>query len=147
MMRLKTSYYKNMLISLKRGGYKGVLSKAKPLFYLAIFKGIEEGWIMGNKIKYDKQIEKVYLEFYKMYDPQSKPAPFFKPFYHSTGESFYDIHWKEGKIPEHKWHTPSGKFLIDHCEYAYFDDGLWELLQDPESREELRNTIINHYLR
>lgn len=146
-MGLKTSYYKNVFISLKRGGYNGVLSNAKPLFYLAIFKGIEEGWIMGNRIKYDKHLEQVYLKFYEVYDSQSKPAPLFKPFYHSTGESFYSIHWKGFEMPEHKWHTPSAKYLRDHCEYAYFDDGLWELLQEPESREELRNTIINHYLR
>ena len=146
-MGLKTSYYKNVFISLKRGGYNGVLSNAKPLFYLAIFKGIEEGWIMDNRIKYDKHLEQVYLKFYEVYDSQSKPAPFFKPFDHSTGESFYSIHWKGFEMPEYKWHTPSAKYLRDHCEYAYFDDGLWELLQDPESREELRNTIINHYLR
>ena len=84
-MGLKTSYYKNVFISLKRGGYNGVLSNAKPLFYLAIFKGIEEGWIMDNRIKYDKHLEQVYLKFYEVYDSQSKPAPFFKPFYHSTG--------------------------------------------------------------
>ncbi len=146
-MRLKTTYYKNLLISLKRGGYRGILSNAKPLFYLAIFKGIEDGWIIGNKILYDEQLEKEYLNFYKMYDSQSKPAPFYKPFYHSTGESFYGIHWKEGQLPKHTWHTPSAKYLRDHCEYAYFDNVLWELLQDPESREELRNVIINHYLR
>lgn len=146
-MGLKTSYYKNLLISLKRGGYNGVLSNAKPLFYLAIFKGIEEGWIMGNKIQFDIQLEKVYLELYATYDSFSKPAPFFKPFYHSKGEPFYGIHWKEGEMPEHKWHTPSAKFLRDHCEYAYFDCGLWELLQDSETREDLKNTIISHYLR
>lgn len=146
-MGLKTSYYKNLLLSLKRGGYKGVLSNAKPLFCLAVFKGIEDGWIIGNKIMYDVQLEKVYLEMYNQYDPNSRPAPFFKPFYHSTGESFYGIHWKGGKMPEHKWHTPSARFLIDHCEYAYLDDGLWDLLQDKETREELKTTIINHYLR
>lgn len=146
-MGLKTSYYKNLLISLKRGGYKGVPSNAKPLFLLAIFNGIEEGWIMGNKITYDEQLEHAYLGMCQTFDSKSKAAPFFKPFYHSTGELFYDIHWKGGIIPERKWHTPSAKFLRDHCEYAYLDDGLWDLLQDQGSREELKKTIINHYLK
>lgn len=147
-MGLRTSYYKNLLISLKRGSYQGVFSNAKPLFYLAIFKGIEEGWIMGNIIKYDEQLESKYLEMYNIYDAVTKLAPFYKPYYHSTGEPFYDIHWKAGKKPDfNKVHTPSPKLIRDYCEYAYFDDGLWELLQDPESREELRNTIINQYLR
>lgn len=146
-MGLRNSYYKNLLISLKRGSFQGVLSNAKPLFYLALFKGIEEGLILGNKIIFDAQLEKLYLETYQEYDSVTKLAPLYKPFYHSSSEPFYSIHWKDGILPDHKWHTPSAKYLRDHCEFAYLDDELWDLLQDHESREELRNTIINFYLR
>ena len=63
------------------------------------------------------------------------------PFYYLRNDGVYNIKGRTDK------RTPSAKYLRDHCEYAYFDDALWELLQDPVSREELRNTIINHYLR
>lgn len=146
-MDLKTSYYKNCLISIHRGLAFGVPSNAKPLFLLTIINGIEEGIIIGNKFKYEDILESLYNDLCKLYEPNRKAAPFYKPFYHSIREKYYGIKWKGGHMPTHKWHTPSAKFLKENIEYAYFDDGLWDLLQDEAIRNEFRELIVNYYLK
>lgn len=146
-MNLKASYYKNCLISIHRGSAFGVPSNAKPLLLLAIIKGVEEGVIIGNQFKYEDYLESFYKEQCKLYEPNRKAAPFYKPFFHSTSEKYYGIKWKGGQMPSHKWHTPSAKFLKENIEYAYLDDGLWELLQDQSTRNEFRELIVNYYLK
>lgn len=145
-MSLKSSYYLTAILSIHRGWNKGKFSNAKPLYFLSIIKCIEDGVILGNRFIYNAQIENAYLDTCALYEPNVKPAPFYKPFYHSIKESYYDIKWINGKLPEHKWHTPSAKFLRENVEYAYLDDGLWELLQDKEIRDEYRKAIISHFL-
>ena len=146
-MNLKTSYYKNVLLTIHRGWAKGKFSNAKPLFLIAIIEGIDEGFLIGNKITYDRKLETKYKDVCEFYEPEIKLALFFKPFYHSQREEYYHIHWKNGIIPEHSWHTPSPKFIREYIEYAYLDDGLWELLQDASIRKEFKQILINHYLK
>lgn len=146
-MNLKASYYKNSILSIHRGLAFGVPSNAKPLFLLSIIRGIEEGVIIGNKFTYEEKLEAIYKEQCSLYEHDRKAAPFYKPFYHSAREHYYDIKWKGGKVPAHKWHTPSPKFIKENIDYAYLDDGLWELLQDQSIRNEFREIIVNHYLK
>lgn len=146
-MNLKISYYKNCILSIRRGIAFGAPSNAKPLYLLAIIKGIEEGIVLGNKFSYGNKLETVYNELCSIYEPHRKAAPFYKPFFHSIREQYYDIKWKGGQLPKHKWHTPSPKFIKENIEYAFLDDGLWELLQDKTIRKEFRELIVNYYLK
>ena len=59
-MSLQTSYYRNVILSIHRGWKNGLYSNAKPLFLLTIIKGIEDGFILGNRIPYSKEINLSY---------------------------------------------------------------------------------------
>lgn len=144
-MSLLSEYYKNELLSMKRGQKNGKKSNAKPLFFLALVQSIQNGEIIGNNFGYEKNIENNYYNLCQSLEPTIKATLFFKPFYHSTADSFYHIKWKGGQIPDHNWHTPSPHFLRDNIDYAYLDPGLWDLLQDPKAREELKEAVINHF--
>ena len=146
-MNLKTSYYKNSILSIHRGFAFGIPSNAKPLFLLSIIKGIEEGVIIGNKFEYEERLETIYSKLCSQYESNRKAAPFYKPFFHSIREQYYSIKWKDGKLPEHKWHTPSPKFIKDNIDYAFLDDGLWDLLQEKSVRDEFCELIVNYYLK
>ena len=146
-MNLKTSYYKNCLLSIHRGFAFGEPSNAKPLYLLAIIKGIDEGVLLGNKLQYGEILETFYRELCSYYEPNKKAAPFYKPFFHSARENYYNIKWKAGEIPKHKWHTPSPKFLRESVDYAFLNEDFWELLQDIAIRNNFRDLIVNHYLK
>lgn len=146
-MSLQTSYYRNVILSIHRGWKNGLYSNAKPLFLLTIIKGIEDGSLLGNRIPYSKELALSYKFLCQKYEPNIVVTPFFKPYYHSTKDGFYNIKWRTITEPPHKWHTPSGKFLAENVDYAYLDDTLWEQLQDKEIREEYKEAIITHYLK
>lgn len=147
-MSLIESYYKNSILSIHRGVAWGTPSNAKPLFLMAIIRAIGEGLIIGNMFKYEEYLENIYKELCNTYEPNRKMAPFFKPFFHSSRENYYEIKWKDNVLLDcKKVHTPSAKFIKENIDYAYLDDALWELLQDASIREEFRNAIINHYLK
>lgn len=139
MAGIKLTYYKNLLLSATQKVTNGKANIAKPILLLTFFELIEEGHIIGNKILFDELLVSTYKRIFQQYaDVLTNPE---YPFYYLRNDGFYFIKGRTDKK------TPSARYLRDYCEYAYFDDGLWELLQAPESREELRNTIINHYLR
>ncbi len=137
-------YVSTNVASLRRGNIKGLYSNAKPVFLLSIIDYITHLENPNHFIWGDKNFENIYISNFKIYDC-SAPTPFWKPFYYMSSEPFYNLIWQ--KPPnEELIRRPSGKLLKDHLSYAKLDDELWELLQDPENREYLRNCIINQYL-
>ena len=128
-----------MLLSIHQKVTRGKANIAKPILLLSFFELIEKGHIIDNKILFDQLLIFTYKKIFKQYsDIITNPE---YPFYYLRNDGFYYIKGRTDKK------TPSAKYLRDCCEYAYFDDGLWELLQESESREELRNMIINHNLK
>lgn len=147
MSDLISSYYDSLLLSIHRGWTKGRFSNAKPLYIISIIDLIDCGLLLENKLYYDDMLKSSYTKTCKLYEPDIKIAPFFKPYFHLAREEFYNIKWKEGVLPEHKWHTPSGKFLREHVVYSFLDENLWSLLQNAQYRQYTKNNIVNHYLR
>lgn len=147
MKGLKERYYLTLLLSINRGMAYGRHSNAKPIFMLSIMWAVENGEIIGNKIMYDEKLEGIYKKMCNQYEPNIKAALFYKPFYHSSRESFYTLVWQDGKMPMKGCHTPSAKFLRENVSYACLDPELWDLLQDPQTRDEFRKAIISHYLK
>lgn len=147
-MSLKSSYYKTTLLGIKRGNYRGAFSNAKPLFVIALIEAITEGAIWGNKIIYiSDRLKSIYTSTSKTLEPERTVTPIHMPFFHLLTEPFYHIKWITGIKPPMAAHTPSAKFLRENVEYACLDDELWELLQDPETRNELRDAIIQHFIK
>ena len=146
-MGLKVSYYTNLILSTGRAYNKGVPSNAKPLLFIAIIDGISCGDIMGNKLHFEETLLSLYTSTCKKLEPWREAAKFYKPFFHMKSEPYYFIKWKDGVKYMNASHTPSAKFLRENVEYACLDDELWELLQDPETRNELREAIIQHFIK
>lgn len=146
-MGLKASYYTNLILSTGRGLNKGVPSNAKPLYLLAIMEGISNGVLMGNKLKFDDILQNLYEDVCIRFEPWRKAAKFYKPFFHMKSEPYYFIKWKDDVRWIKASKTPSAKFLRENVEYACLDDDLWDLLQDPETRNELRDAIIDYFIK
>jgi len=128
-MSLKTEYFKTEILGMKRGKKGSAPSNAKPLFFLSIVQALEKGTLLGNYFGYEPLLEQEYLALCSELEPHIEATPFYKPFYHSSTESFYSIKWNSEDFGEHKWHTPSPKFIKEHIQFAYLDPDLWDLLQ------------------
>lgn len=135
------SFYKNAFLSITRGNHKGVIINAKPIYYLTIIDRIEKGLIQNNRIYFTAEIQKDYVCNSKIYQPDVTPTPFFKPFFYSKSEHFYHI---KTKTPL-KERRLSNMYIRDNVEYAYLDNALWDLLQDPKYRNHLRSAIVKHF--
>lgn len=139
MSNLQKSYYQSLLLSINQKITNGKSNIAKPILILAIIDLIDEGYIIGNQIHYDEKLIRTYDAIFKMYSGTVTKVQY--PFYYMRNDDFYSIKGKADKK------TPSGKYIRENIEYAYLDDGLWELFQDKETRDEFRLLIINHYLK
>ena len=147
-MNLKMTYYKNELLCTYRGGRKGKISNAKPFLLLSLIDLIENGIIIGNKIPFNFDILKERYQRESEYnEPNSPITPFYKPFFHLNSESYYHIKWRDNSVPKDASRTPSAKFLRENVEYATLDDELWQLLQNKEARNEIKEAIISYFIK
>lgn len=145
-MSLLLSYYKNLLINTSCGNYHGVVIKAKPLFILTLIESIGEGLWLGNALRFiPASVEGLYANLCQKYDPTRIPTRIGMPFFHLNKEPYYNLKFKDGVVAPKQAESPSSRFLRDNIDYAYLDPGLWDLLQDPKAREELKEAVINHF--
>lgn len=146
MKRLVVNMYKDMLLSIKRGNGVNGKSIAKPILLLSIIENISsQKLICNNLLCDDNNIKNCYARLMMAHGEQSK-IPMSVPYYHLASSPFYHLIWKEKERPPFGGHTPSAKYLREHLLYANLDDELWELLQDAESREYIKQSIIRRYL-
>lgn len=137
------SFYKTAFLSIVRGNHRGVVINAKPLYYITIIDLIDKGEeVLNNKIPFSEILNEAYLSICKEYQPDIVPTPLFKPYYYSKNEHFYHLKFKQ----EPPNIGPSAKFICDNIEYAYLDNALWDLLQEPEVRQQLREALVTHFL-
>lgn len=135
------TFYKNEILSITRGNHKGTPINAKPIYYITLINEIGKGTIKNNRIYYTDKIQIEYTSISKQYQPNIVPTPFFKPFYYSGSESFYHIQAKQPLRTK----GLSSLYIRDNVEYAYLDNALWDLLQEPKYRERLKNAIVKHF--
>ena len=148
MNQLKLMYYKSILLQIKRGSNRGVISNAKPIFIISIFDAISKGIVEENKINFSiEEIKSIYIDNYSQYAHLEKKTPFYMPFYHLSSEGFWHLQWNDGYPLTTVAHTPSAKYLRDNVKYGTLDNALWDLLQDAQARTILRETVINHFLK
>lgn len=133
------SLYNDAFASIHCQIYKGKLNITKPLVIMAMLELIEQGDAVMNKFNI-ADIKESYERLQKNY---SATTPYQYPIYFLENESFYHLKWKNSKV---KTHTPSAKLIRENVEYAYFDNALWDLVQDQEMRNHFRTIIENCYL-
>ncbi len=146
-MNLQLTYYQSMILSMNRGRKNGITSNAKPLYLLTLINLIGNGKIIKNRIPFSDSIVSRYAELCAKFEPQKTITPMYRPFYHMNSEIFYSIEWKENGKPKGAANIPSSKFIRENIEYAKLDDDLWQLLQNEEARNEIKETIINYFIK
>ena len=110
---------------------------------ISIFDMIADGLLSANKL-YLMEIKPQYSSTYKQLQPEKTETPIHKPYFHLSSEPFYHLNWTNKT--SHNISSISAKFVRDNIEYAYFDNALWDLLQEPAVRQQLREALVTHFL-
>lgn len=144
------STYTEMILSIHTGSIDGKVALSKPLYITSIIEAIEWDALTENEIKISNEfIRKRFDQLYEQVNGNRKGYEvsfFVRPFFHLSSASFYRLIWKQGVEQSNKASTPSAKYLRENLLYAKLDDELWELLQDAENRDYIKQNIIRRYL-
>lgn len=139
---LKLLYYRTMLIQTRRGNKNGRIINAKPILLITVFDNIGSGKITNNKIYFDYELMNDYEKCYTIFEPEKKITPIHKPFFHLQSDGYWHLFWSNNV--ENKVY--SAKLLREDIKYASFDNALWDLLQDFEARNILKEALITFYI-
>lgn len=137
---LLLDYYKTEMLSIKQAHANGKLILAKPLLLVSVIDYIKQGACIDNKVLYNDL--NVFYSTNTMLAHVTK-TPMQYPYYYMKSESFWHLKWKCQFI---KTKAPSAKFVRENIEYAYLDNALWDLLQEPQVQQQLREALVTHFL-
>lgn len=142
--------YTEMMLSIHTGSINGKVALSKPLYITSIVEAIEWDALTENEIMISNEfIRKRFGQLYEQVNGNKKGYEvsfFVRPFFHLSSASFYHLIWKQEVELSKMASTPSAKYLRENLLYAKLDDELWELLQDAENRNYIKQNIISRYL-
>ncbi len=132
--------YRIAFLSVKQKSTNGVTNAAKPALVIAVIDAIAAGEVKNNQIRF-QDIEARYISTLEKWQPEKTPLKY--PFYHMESDGFWHLKWIGEQST--KRISPSAKFLRENIEYAYFDNALWDLLQDEEARNGYIEAITKYF--
>lgn len=135
--------YRVMMLQIRRSVIRGgIVVNAKPILLLALIDQIGVGAAVNNQFQYTEELAKAYRETWEKYIPNMPLTPLCKPFFYLINDGFWNIQWKS-KV---SFSVPTKKRLKECVDYGYFDNALWDLLQDESDREFYRKVLIDYFL-
>jgi len=119
----------------------------KPILLLAVLRGIEEGWIVGNKIELSPELVGAFRATWKNLVTTEHAPLIAQPFFHMRSERFWHHIPNSGY---ESWVKISRScqgigVLNKAVAYVEFDPELFMLAISPVHRSVLRNTLLETY--
>ena len=133
-------FYRIEFLSVKQKCTNGLTNMAKTALIIAVIESIAAGEIKGNQIRF-QDIENRYTR--KLEEWQTEKTPLKYPFFHLESDGFWHLKWK-GNPPDKRL-SPSAKFLRENVDFAFFDNALWDILQEEEAREGYIESITKYF--
>ncbi|WP_224995708.1 HNH endonuclease [Cesiribacter sp. SM1] len=140
------SHYNKRFSKLKRD-HKFGGAPHKPILLLSILHQISSGQIANNKIYITPELISTFKDFWSLLVTTPHTPNFALPFYHMQSEGFWHLIVKPGHhLAITKSHSiRSFSSLQAAIAWAEFDQDLYQLLQEDESRELLRMILLHTY--
>lgn len=114
-------------------------SPYKPVLLLSVIDLITQGIIQSNQIYVSDELIEIFNRYWNVLAPNYDGGLHY-PFFHLQSEGFWQVVPKAGII----WLQPkTTNKLKQSVEYATLDNELFELLQDPNSRQVLIDTLVS----
>ncbi len=138
---------KQQLTHLSTATIMGRRAPHKAVLLLAIMDLIEDGSITSSTVVLTLQLEKAFEAEWKRFigSPLVFKCKVATPYWHMQNEPFYTLCFNNGKTAQSFNNTYSVKNLRENT-FAILDPDLFSLMNNKNSRTELRNVLINTYL-
>ncbi|MBD1828880.1 HNH endonuclease [Microcoleus vaginatus GB1-A2] len=134
------AYYRQRFAALKvNKTKKRGRSKHQPILLLSIIDLIAQGVIRENQINVSDDLEKTFEKYWDVLGPDSQECGLHYPFWHLESRGFWHNTLKSGFNGAK---PKSTKTLRKAVEYASLDGELFNILQEPNSRAELIDTLV-----
>ena len=119
----------------------------KPILLLSIIELIKSDLLKKNQIYLSVELIETFLHIWSYLGSESHNPDISKPFFHLKGDKFWHLIPNEGfrEILNSKVKIKTFAEVKQAIKYAYIDDTLFELLQIPNSRENLTYILLNKW--
>ena len=140
------SYYcqKFSKLNVNRSRDRGI-APHKPILLLSVIDLVEQGTLRHNRIFLSPELIATFLKFWSQLGSDSHHSNIALPFFHLRGDGFWHFKSNLGYEKAITSQDKAGTIntLRQAIHYAYLDNELFELLQEPSSRYSLVSTLIN----
>ena len=117
----------------------------KPLLLLTVMDLFEAGAITENAIVFSEDLRSRFKTALDLVRPLDEKGTANHAYFYMAEEAFWELHGPWGKtldISAYKGHSPTLKTLQEL--HAVLADDLFQIMQDPEKREQLRDALKEH---
>ncbi len=141
------NYYANKFTKLRVDRAHGAVAPHKPILLLSVIELIEQDLLRANQILLSAELIAAFLKLWQQLGSTTHNADIGMPFFHLISDGFW--HFKPN--PGFESLLDSGAkvravgVLRQAVEYAYLDSELFELLQQPISRNFLTTALLSHW--
>jgi putative restriction endonuclease len=127
----------------KRGSHE---RPHKPVLLLSILALLDRGQVKANQIALTPELIKTFRRYFDVVRREDDQPSIENPFYFLSGDGFWRIE-KPGEGPLYQPGNASSppSMSILRSVAGRFDSPLWELMQNPASRNELREALVTRY--
>jgi len=121
----------------------------KPALLLSIIDLLDHGVITGNEVPLSEELVAAFKRYFAAVRRENDQPTIQNPFFHLCGDKFWRLVPMAGERDIYQAGAtagaPSVAELRRRVAYGKFDDGMWQLLNDPMSRHQLREALIARY--
>lgn len=141
------NYYVTKFTKLRVDRAHGCIAPHKPILLLSVIELIEQGLLSHNQIPLSAELIAAFLKLWQPLGSNAHNADIGMPFFHLKSDRF----WHFRPNPGFEALLFSGArvravgVLRQAVEYAYLDDELFELLQQPVSRNSLIAVLLDNW--
>lgn len=149
-MKVKNKdYYIQRFTKLKQGVTKYGPAPHKAVMLLSVIQGIETGCITSNHILVTPMLVSLFKTTWNTLVLTKHVPTFALPFFHLKSEGFWHLHVKPGFENWLKGTKSLSSFnqLQIAVEYASLDGELFMLLMSPQSRNQLKQVLLETYFK
>lgn len=140
------SYYSIKFARLRVDRAHGI-APHKPILLLSVIQLIRVGSIKENKIFLLPELNDTFLRYWSYLGSDSHNPDISRPFFHLRGDKFWHLIPNPGfnKIIYSKIKPKNFAEVKRAVKYAYIDDILFDLLQNPVSKNSLITILVNKW--